>query len=201
MNAEALPTVDGRRARRDQNRESVVDALLDLYREGDLQPSVGAVAERSGVSHRSVFRYFEDLEELYRVAIQRQYESLTEALRISEIGQGTLERRVDVIVEKRLELWDLAANVFRVGHMKAPVEPVLFENHQLNLARTHLQIERHFAPELDAMEPARREAVAEALVVAVAMETMEMLRFTRELSREQAGETMRTMLMGLLNDG
>lgn len=201
MSADALPTVDGRRARRDQNRESVVDALLELYREGDLQPSVSAVAERSGVSHRSVFRYFEDLEELYRVAIQRQYESLTEALRISEIGQGTLERRVDAIVEKRLELWDLAANVFRVGHMKAPVEPVLFENHQLNLARTHIQVERHFAPELDSMEPARREAVAEALVVAVAMETMEMLRFTRELSREQAGETMRTILMGLLNDG
>ena len=38
---------DGRRARRDRNREAVVDAYLDLVREGDMHPNVADVARVS----------------------------------------------------------------------------------------------------------------------------------------------------------
>ena len=179
MSADALPTVDGRRARRDQNRERVVDALLELYREGDLQPSLTAVAERSGVSHRSVFRYFEDLDELYRVAIERQYAAIAEYLHISEIGQGSLDRRIDSIVTNRLDLYEIAAPVARVGLMRAPTEPIILDHRRDNLSASRDQIDCHFAVELSKLRTADRAAAAEGVTAVLSMETMETLCFTR----------------------
>ena len=56
MNDVALRSeeVDGRHLRRERNREAVVEALLEFYREGNLQPSATEVAERAGSSARSV---------------------------------------------------------------------------------------------------------------------------------------------------
>ena len=51
---------DGRRLRRALNREAVVDALLSLYDEGNLRPGTDRIAERAGISPRSLFRYFDD---------------------------------------------------------------------------------------------------------------------------------------------
>lgn len=198
MTADALPSVDGRRARRDQNRERVVDAILELYREGDLEPSLADVAERSGVSHRSVFRYFEDLDELYRVAIQRQWESIASHLRLSRIGQGSLEDRIAAIVEQRLDLYDVVEYVHRVGHMKSPVQPVLLDHRRSNIAATREQIERHFAAELGAMDADRREATAEAVTLVVSIETIETMQFLRGLSREQCRATMTALLTAVL---
>ena len=198
MSAEALPTVDGRRARRDQNRERVVDALLEIYREGTLQPAVADVADRSGVSHRSVFRYFEDLDELYRVAVERQYRAVFKYLLITEIGQGTIDGRIDAIVENRLQLYDVAAPVARVGHMLAPTEPVLAEHLRDMAARSVDQVRHHFSPELGGRPARDAEAVAEAVAVALSLDVVEYLRHVRGLSRQEAGAAMRATLVGLL---
>ena len=63
--------LDGRAARALRTRNRVVDALLDLVDEGDLRPSAADVARRAGVSLRSVFQHFDDLETLFRVAGER----------------------------------------------------------------------------------------------------------------------------------
>ena len=66
------PPVDGRRARRHRSRDLAVDALLDLLGEGVLRPTAQQVAERSGVSLRSIFRIFDDVESLNAAACARQ---------------------------------------------------------------------------------------------------------------------------------
>ena len=70
------PPTDGRARRRERNREAVVAALLELYREGRLQPSADEVAERAGVSVRSVFRYLDDTEAMVRAGSTRQQQHL-----------------------------------------------------------------------------------------------------------------------------
>ena len=50
--------------------------MLQLYAEGNLDPSSDEIAERAGLSPRSLFRYFDDLDDLVRVAIGRQHERL-----------------------------------------------------------------------------------------------------------------------------
>ena len=53
---------DGRVVRGLRNREALVDAIITLNEEGVLRPSAAEIAERAGVSLRSVYRHFEDID-------------------------------------------------------------------------------------------------------------------------------------------
>jgi len=65
---------DGRSARRDRNRLAVLDAVIELFSEGVLEPTPDDVAARVGLSARSVYRYFVDRDALLRAAIDRSFE-------------------------------------------------------------------------------------------------------------------------------
>jgi len=198
MSADALPTVDGRRARRDQNRDRVVDALLQIYREGNLRPSVALVAERSGVSHRSVFRYFEDLDELYRVTVERQFRSIYDYLLISAIGEGSVGDRIEAIVENRQELYEVTEFPFRVGQMLAPVEPIIAAHRRDMAARAVAQVAHHFATELSSFSDEGRSAIQESVAAALSLESIDYLRHVRQLNRSECSRSLRATLYGLL---
>jgi TetR/AcrR family transcriptional regulator, regulator of autoinduction and epiphytic fitness len=74
MSDTAGPELDGRLARSARTRRSIVDALRGLHQEGDLRPTAPRVAERAGVSLRTVWQHFNDLETLLVAAGQRDYE-------------------------------------------------------------------------------------------------------------------------------
>ena len=168
----SFPSVDGRSARRDRNRESVVDALLELYGEGHMRPSLDLVAQRSGVSHRSVFRYFEDLNELDRVAIERFHERCAHLFEIPALGEGSLSARIERLVDQRLILHDATAPVARVARMRAPTHPVLAENIVTNREVLRRQVAAHFAVEFELHEPTTVLAIS----ALISMETIDLMR-------------------------
>src|SRR3954468_21815765 len=57
-------TGDGRAARSVRTRRAIVDAMRALHHEGDLRPTAPRVADRAGVSVRTVWQHFDDLEAL-----------------------------------------------------------------------------------------------------------------------------------------
>jgi len=57
---------DGRRQRGERSRRQIADAMLAVIGRGEMNPSAAQVAEEAGVSLRSVFRHFEDMDSLYR---------------------------------------------------------------------------------------------------------------------------------------
>src|SRR5690606_34994653 len=116
---------DGRSLRRDRNREAVVAALLDLYREGDLTPSTEAIAARAGISARSLFRYFEDAEALVRTAIARQQQHLAPLMAVEIPTSRPLAHRVDRFVDARVRLLEGMGEVGRVARSLAPRQPLV----------------------------------------------------------------------------
>ena len=88
------PLTDGRNQRRDRNREAVVRALLELYREGNLGPSADEIAARAGISARSLFRYFDDVDTLVRAAIARQQQHLAPLYEL-DLAADAPARRAD----------------------------------------------------------------------------------------------------------
>jgi AcrR family transcriptional regulator len=112
--------VDGRRAWRDRNLNAVVDALLDLFAEGNLRPGADEIAVRSGVSRRSVFRYFDDLDSLDRVAIERQTARVAHLVELPAIGEGRLPDRIARIVAQRIELFDGSPGSRACAHPSSP---------------------------------------------------------------------------------
>lgn len=110
--------VDGRRARGARNKSAVVAALLELYELGEVQPSAARIAGLAGVSERSVFRYFDDMEDLATSAVAIQWERVW-PFYTDLSTQGNFEERLQAIVDHRLALYDKVSGVFRVSMVAA----------------------------------------------------------------------------------
>ena len=96
--------VDGRTARRSRGMDQVLDAIIELFTEGNLDPSPEQVAALAGVSGRTVYRYFEDRNALVRAAIDRHFEGIAPLAQVPQLGEGTLEERIDQMIEQKTEL-------------------------------------------------------------------------------------------------
>lgn len=181
---------DGRRARRDRNREAVVDAYLDLVREGDLHPNVADVAERSGVSHRSVFRYFADKDELARTAVQRQMAWASSLAAIPVAATAPLDDRIAALVEQRAEMFDRIGAVGRLSRALAGRQPIIAEQLELSRRFFRKQVKVLFERELTALgEPDSGEALG-AIDVLCSFESYDLLRRDQGMSQARAKRTM-----------
>jgi len=67
LNEEKLSSKqDGRKLRTDDSRQKIVNAFLQLVREGNIAPSAEDIAKTANVGLRTVFRRFNEMELLYR---------------------------------------------------------------------------------------------------------------------------------------
>jgi len=174
-----LAAVDGRTARRDRNRAAVLDAVLELFAEGTLFPSAEAVAERSGVSLRSVYRYVEDTDDLVRAAVERHRANVAPLFEVEDLGEGTLEGRIDRLVHARVNAYEAVATTARASRARAYTNEII--RRQLEEASALLadQVAAQFAPELRMLAPAKRRAVLAACDALVSLETIELYRYVR----------------------
>jgi len=147
----AEPTrIDGRTLRREENRASVLEALGELYREGVYDPSVAEIAARAGLSPRSLFRYFDDVDDLNRAAIDRMIDGARPLLVLGQVDLALpLVERIEALVDARLQVYDHIAPAARAVRIGAHRHPILAA--QLEQGRSFFrgQVERAFA-ELDA---------------------------------------------------
>ena len=112
-------TLDGRLARGARARAAIVEALLALIERGDLRPSAARIAARAGVSLRSVFQHFNDVESLFAAAAERQAERLA-SLAGAVDDQGPLARRLDAFVRQRARLLEAVSPVRRAAVLMEP---------------------------------------------------------------------------------
>ena len=187
---------DGRHARRDRNRLAVVDAMLTLYAEGNLDPSSDEIAERAGLSPRSLFRYFDDLDDLVRVAIARQHERLLPMAHL-DINHAPLAERVQRLVQQRMRLFEAIASVGVVSRVRAPFQPLIAD--ELAIARSYLrhQVEQLFAAELAALA-AHAPATVAAIDVLTSFESLQLLRFDQQLTPAAVEATLARSITLLL---
>jgi TetR/AcrR family transcriptional regulator of autoinduction and epiphytic fitness len=185
---------DGRRARRHRSRDLAVDALLDLLSEGVVRPTAQLVAERSGVSLRSIFRIFDDVETLHAAAATRQL-SRVRHLFVDVAAVGSVADRVDAIVEINARLYESVAPIRRAALRAAPESTPL--RLQLSRVRGWLrsEIDRVFAVELDGRGAS---ALAASLEVLMSFEAWDQLRTAQELSVEDASAVVSEAALALL---
>jgi AcrR family transcriptional regulator len=153
---------DGRHLRRRRNRDAAIDALIELIEQGVVNPSVADVAERAGVSARSLFRYFDDVSDLGRAAITRMSAQLLPI--VGEVAADPslpLEQRIDHVATTITRMYGLVRTMGLAARSKAPSIPAVADQliESRRFVRAHL--ERTFAPELGACAPEdRAEALA-----------------------------------------
>src|SRR4051794_19041395 len=156
--------IDGRTARAQRTRQAVVEALLNLLQEGDLRPTAPRIAERAGVSLRSVFQHFADREALlFAVADQQQRELRRMTRRIG--SDGPIDKRIEAFVSQRCRVLEATASVWRASLLHEPDAPGVksIRDGLIDLARRELSAV--FDPELEARKGSDRRELLDALAV------------------------------------
>lgn len=172
------PVVDGRLARSARTRRAIVDALRGLHHDGDLMPTAPRVAERAGVSVRTVWQHFDDLEMLFVEAGQRDLEIAMTFVTPIDPGQP-LDTRIDMLIDQRARMYEEMAPVWRAARLKAPFSPQMRANRDRMVRLGRQQLGAVFATEL-AAAVAPRDLLA-ALEVATGWAAWECMRAEMEL--------------------
>jgi AcrR family transcriptional regulator len=193
----AAPATDGRSARATRTRDAVVDAFLALMDGGNLRPTARQVSERAGVSLRSVFQHFADLESLFAAAADKQIERLT-PLAVRVPPETPLEGRIPLFVEARARLLEAITPVRRAALLQEPFSAELADRLRWSRESNRKEVERTFAIELAELPAKERRDTVSALHAASEWYTWETLRAHDGLSETDARRVMSRMISALL---
>jgi len=199
MESAAQQGRDGRTVRAERTRQALVDAMLDLLYEGDLQPTAERIAERAGVSERSVFQHFADREALYQAVAMQQFERIMPTLRPVDLSRP-LPDRIDAFVDQRSRLLEAVTPVRRAALLLEPSSEVVAGWLAKTRSAKASEVERIFRTELDALDEPRRGAVLAALAAASAWTSWESLRAHQGISVDRARAAMREAVAALLGE-
>ena len=192
--------VDRRRLRTERGRELVVTALLEFFDEGESQPGAARIAQRAGVSERSVFRYFDDLDTLAAEAVARQIRR-TRDLFAPPDRAGDLDRRIRALADQRMTIHDRVSVVSAAGRRieaRAPSVAEAFASRR-RLFREQLAVQ--FAAELDRHTGRARTELLDALDAAASFEQIDQLRTVAGYARPRTRAVVVRTLHALLDHG
>ncbi len=166
-----------------------------------MYPGPAEVATRSGVSLRSVYRYFEDMETLVRAAMTRHLDRLQPLFVIENPGAGPLVDRVDQLVDQRLRLYDAVAPMMRAAVLRVRSNDLIRERLEENRRGLRHQIAEVFAPELGELTAGVSREVVAALDVLLEFESMEHLRRERSMAEPAARQVLVRAVKSMLRFG
>jgi TetR/AcrR family transcriptional regulator of autoinduction and epiphytic fitness len=185
----AVPAVpaDGRAARALRTREAIVDACIALVEEGDLRPTAPRIADRAGVSVRSVFQHFADLPSLHIAVTERIAERMA-GLVVPIDAALPIDERIGRFVEQRANLLEVMTPFRVAANVHGPFAPEIRRAVHAGSAFLRAEVEQVFAPELARMPASVRADVADALATAASWATWDTLRteWNDDLDRARA---------------
>lgn len=192
---------DGRRLRSARSHEAVVDAVLDIVREcpPDVTyvPRAAEVAARAGVSERTVFRHFADLDALFVAAASRIRP--TQEIYVSPRPNApALADRIDELVYLRSKLYEEIAPVRRVAIYLSQTHSLVTEQIAEAYTAARAQVADVFAPELSRLDAKRRLLMLDALDLAASWPSWDALRTAQGCSVYRARKVVTELLTDLL---
>lgn len=197
MGTSAVVKMDGRRARSAKTREAIVDATLSLLAEGELQPPTARIAERAGISVRSVFQHFADLEDLF-LAVTDKHTNRVAELYTGTNYEGDLSARVDTFVGYRSRLYETVSPMRRAGLITESSSKAVAVRMELARELDRLDLERAFPEELAAVRERGDLATPSALAAITSFVAWTEMRRFAGLDVPAAEEALRVAVVSLL---
>lgn len=143
----SVPAVDGRSARAQRTRDSVVNAVLELAGAGDARPTAKEIADHAGISVRSVYVHFDDLDDLFRAAAARHFEQMSALLQPVDASLA-IPDRIQAATAQRVAIHENFGAVRRAAEQWAPLSPALADLLRAGREVSRQDIERLFGPVL-----------------------------------------------------
>lgn len=170
---------DGRRLRAARNRKAVVDAVLQIVRERPPEapylPGAAEVAARAGVSERTVFRHFADLDSLFLAVA-----ALQRPVHVEYLGRrptdADLAVRIETITRLRAKLYEEIAPIRRLAVRLSTTRPVVAAQLREAHVAARSQLAETFAPELSQVSGSARTDALDTLDLATSWSAWDHLR-------------------------
>lgn len=187
----------GRQSRSVRTRDTVLSAFLALIEEGDISPTADRIAQRAGVSLRTVYHQFDDLETLHQLAGERLF------ARIQQIAAPTdptwpLSRRVDAFVRYRVAVYDVLHPLSSAARLREPFSAALRANRDQMLQLGEANVRLAFTPELAALTPGHAQRVITAISLATNWSAWYALVEELKQERTEAVAVMRAVTRAVL---
>ena len=182
MTSIPVSAVDGRSLRRERNRQDIVDALLSLIENGETEISAALIASKAGLSERSIFRYFDDVNDLYRSVCDLAFSKEIEYALIDDAGVGSLDTKIENFVNQRVRIYTMNEKIAPAARSFAFKNPII--KNQLVVGRKLLrtQIMKHFAEELSAFDKQQQQAAVAIIDSLTTFESYDMMRSDQKMS-------------------
>ena len=174
--------VDGRSLRRERNRQDIVDALLGLIENGETEISAALIASKAGLSERSIFRYFDDVNDLYRSVCDLAFSKEIEYALIDDAGVGSIDTKIENFVNQRVRIYTMNEKIAPAARSFAFKNPII--KNQLVVGRKLLrtQIMKHFAEELSVMDKQQQQVAVAIIDSLTTFEYYDMMRSDQKMS-------------------
>jgi AcrR family transcriptional regulator len=197
--AESPEREDGRQRRATISKALVVGALLDLLRAGEIDPSIRDIATRAGVSERTVFRHYEDTEQLFAAAVIEQLRRIAPLMDMPRTS-GPRRGRVADLVRQRVRLYEELTPVMRAAMREAPLHPVIREGDDRFQAALRGQVNAVFAEEIASAPKKDQRLLVACLEAMTSWSVWESLRTTQRLGIDVAASVMKRGVDAVLRD-
>lgn len=166
---------DGRHERSTRTRASILAAHRALVARGVLAPTTSRIAEEAGVSPRTFFAHFPDLETLLAATADSVYDEVLARRRRPDPALP-LSERLDAFLDNRDELYRFLTPFSLAVRIREQTSPALRERRG-SMARLSLQdVAAAFAPELQGLPVDEQEDVVAALETCTTWSTWYHLR-------------------------
>jgi AcrR family transcriptional regulator len=181
---------DGRRARTADSKRRIVEAMMELMREGDVAPTAESVATRSGVGLRTVFRLFNDMDSLYR-EIHVIMSARLQPIADEPFEPGNEVRRLEQLVERRARILEQMMPFKTAADVHRARSPFLTAGHRDLVQLLRIMLLRA-APSI-----AGKRDLLEALDLTLSFESWRRLRTDQGLSPQRARAVLLQMVRAL----
>lgn len=195
-----MADVDGRNARSQRTRDAVVTALLSWLRDGNLRPTAKEIAERAGISVRSVYVHFDDLDDLFCAAATRQGEDLAAVIEVIPTDLA-FDERLRRFVDQRARAFEMVGPVKKAAALQEPFSDTLALLLKGMRRWQRDEVRRLFAHELARYPAAEREAALDAAHALSVEESWSYLRNHGDLDVDSAGAALTVGLRAILGGG
>jgi AcrR family transcriptional regulator len=162
--------------------------MLDLVGHGDVAPSAARVAEVAGVGLRSVFRHFDDMDELYR-EMGDVIEARVMPIILQAPSGATWKEKLFDIADRRAQVFETILPYRISANLKRFQSPYLMQDYRRMLRLESETIEAH-------LPPAVKDDVvaARGLNVILSFQTWRLLRHDQDLPVDDAKAVVRRLL-------
>lgn len=176
----------------------MIDAVFSLADEGKVPVTAELVAERSGVSVASIFRYFDGLDDLQLQTYGRFRERYAPLMRATTTG--SLGDRVAALIESRLDLYEQAGAMMSLGRLRALEHLPLLEASAETKSMLADQVRATLAAETTNDGPGRAAELVAIVDALTSLETWDVMRRTHARSRTEIGAAWRSGVTALITE-